>query len=282
MNPYVGPYRITNEELGEGSTGQVRIAVKESDTTKAAVKIVCKRARMNKDQEQRVIQEAQKEINLLQKLQHKNIIKLLHIEEDENYIFIFSEFLEEGDLYSYIQRNGHFDELRARRVFRQMVEALQYCHEQKVCHHDFKLENCVINSDLDLRVIDFGYAVDFENYPAGELLHHYTGSPAYSAIEILDRRPHTESVDVFSLGTSLYFMLAGKFPFCDEEKTTYEQLCRNVRVGFLEFPETFSFEVQDLLKKMLSKESARISWKEIKKHPWMKQEKYINNMMFVY
>jgi len=270
----VGPYLITNEDVGEGASGKVKLAINTVTGAKAAVKFVSKTSR-------HTLEETMREVVLLQKLQqHKNIIKIQHIEDHEKGIFIFTDYLEERDIYSYIQRNGIFDEEIARKLFKQMVAALEYCHLNNVCHHDFKLENCVINKDLELRLIDFGYAVEFQqpntsspspqsSLPNGGLINKYNGSPAYSAPEILFRRPHSETVDIFGLGVCLYYMLTGSFPFCDPERTTYEQLCRNVRNFCLEFPEGVSSDAQDLLKRLLAKEN-RITLQEIRKHPWVK------------
>jgi serine/threonine protein kinase len=129
-------------------------------------------------------------------------------------------------------------------------------HSQRICHSDFKLENCVINRAFDLRVIgmsvflllsrqlsahlsprrrcsDFAYACKI---PQGKLIRKFNGSPAYSAPEILFRRPHDETVDLWSLGVCLFFMLCGYFPFCDEQSTTLQELALNVRAGVLDFP----------------------------------------------
>jgi len=268
----VGPYIITNEDVGEGASGKVKLAINTVTGTKAAVKYVSKTSH-------HTLEETMREVVLLQKLQqHKNIIKIQHIEDQQQGIFIFTDYLEERDLYSYIQRNGIFDEEQARKLFKQMVAALEYCHLNNVCHHDFKLENCVISKDMELRLIDFGYAVEFQqpnsSSPSSSpsntgLIHKYNGSPAYSAPEILFRKPHTETVDIFGLGVCLYYMLTGSFPFCDPERTTYEQLCRNVRNFCLEFPEGVSSDAQDLLKRLLAKEN-RITLQEIRKHPWIK------------
>jgi serine/threonine protein kinase len=267
----VGPYLITNEDIGEGANGKVKLAIHTSTGMKAAVKFVSKTA------SRATLEECLKEVRILQRLQqHKNIVKIQHIEESERGIFIFTDYLEERDLYSYIQRNGVFDEEKARKLFKQMVSSLEYCHVNNICHHDFKLENCVINKEMELRLIDFGYAVEFgtqrDNNNTNGLIHKYNGSPAYSAPEILFRRPHTESVDLFGLGVSLYHMLTGSFPFCDPERTTYEQLVRNVRNFCLTFPEGVSSDAQDLMKRLLAKEN-RITIQEIRKHPWVTYSK---------
>lgn len=151
-----------------------------------------------------------------------------------------------------------------------MVSALANCHKNSVCHHDVKLENCVINGKFDVKLIDFAYAIEFDK-PNSSPFYKFNGSPAYSAPEILFRRPHTETVDIFGLGTCLYYMICHCFPFCDEENTTYEELCRNVRAFCLEFPEGVSEEVKDLIRKLLAREN-RISLKDIKQHPWYRRE----------
>eukprot|EP01119_Soliformovum_irregulare_P007073 TRINITY_DN1947_c0_g1_i2.p1 TRINITY_DN1947_c0_g1~~TRINITY_DN1947_c0_g1_i2.p1 ORF type:complete len:192 (+),score=29.99 TRINITY_DN1947_c0_g1_i2:604-1179(+) len=166
-------------------------------------------------------------------------------------------------------RNGNpFTEDNGRAIFVQMVDALAHCHQSRVCHHDFKLENCVIDSRGHLKVIDFAYAVEFDS--PTRLLRDYHGSPVYSAPEILFRKPHDYTVDIFSLGICLFYMLAGYFPFAkDEENTSFEQLCRNVRSFNLIFPAHFTGEVKDLITKLLRLKD-RVSWDEIKQHPWYK------------
>jgi len=254
----VGPYEILNQDIGFGSTGVVKLA-QDRFGAKFAVKIVSQRDVQLKN-------EALREIAILRSLRHRNIIEIKHVEELKDYIYIFTEYQDNGDLYSQMLRNGNFTEETARPIFVQMVDALAHCHQSRVCHHDFKLENCVIDSRGHLKVIDFAYAVEFDS--PTKLLRDYHGSPVYSAPEILFRKPHDSSVDIFSLGICVFYMLAGYFPFAkDEENTSFEQLCRNVRSFNLIFPAHFSVEVKDLLSKLL-KLKDRVSWEEIKQHPW--------------
>lgn len=128
-------------------------------------------------------------------------------------------------------------------------------------------ENCVVHSDGSLRLIDFAYAVDFSD--PSTPIRSYHGSPAYAAPEVLFHQPHDASVDIYSLGTCLYYMLCGSFPFVkDETTTTFEQLCRNVKAFQLDFPPHLSEDVIDLLSRMITKKD-RISWHEIATHPWV-------------
>jgi serine/threonine protein kinase len=259
----IGPY-IFKENLGHGTTGTVKLAYNTSFGTKSAVKIVNKTVTRKR-------KEAKKEISVLQNLDHKHIIKLEHVEEDPMFIYIFTEYYEEGDLYAYIQRKGLFEESSAKHLFRQMVEAVDFCHKKlRICHHDIKLENLVINGEKHLKLIDFGFAIDLEPSVGKKIIKNYDSSPAYSPLEILQRRPHDETVDIYSLGTCLYYMLVGTFPYCDPHKTSFEELLSNVQSEIIEFPDHISKLVQDLIRRMLRRKS-RLTCEEIRYHPWMDQ-----------
>jgi len=304
-DPYVGDYRITDEEVGEGSNSVVRIAEHATTGARVVVKILLKKTSTPGNSPfstpsnspmgisplstpsgspmgispavmatyqtlaQKIKEETYREVNIMNKLYHENIIRTIQVIEESGYIFLFMEYLQEGDLYSYIQKYGSFEESRARFIFQQMLAAMTFCHEAKICHHDIKLENFVVDQFFRVKLIDFGYAIDFTTKPTTEMFHVFNGSPAYSAPEILDRKPHDESVDVFSLGTCLFYMLSAEFPFCDETRTTYEQLVRNVRGGKICWPDHFSAELRDFLSTMIAKPGHRSSWGQIKMHPWM-------------
>eukprot|EP01116_Phalansterium_solitarium_P003343 TRINITY_DN14164_c0_g1_i1.p1 TRINITY_DN14164_c0_g1~~TRINITY_DN14164_c0_g1_i1.p1 ORF type:complete len:373 (+),score=26.86 TRINITY_DN14164_c0_g1_i1:96-1121(+) len=252
-------FLISAKLLGKGSTGRVLSAVHEdSPGAECAVKIVPKQ---NNEE-----QDPLREIRTLTQLSHDNIIKIQHIEQDGRFFYLFMEHMDRGDLFSAVERAGRLPEAEARVYFKQMASALRHCHEKRICHHDFKLENCVLNSRGELRVIDFGYAI---HVPLGSRISVYPGSPAYSAPEVLCCEPHGLEVDIFSLGVCLYFMVCGKFPFCDPDRTTLEELCVNVRRGRIVFPSFLSSEVAGLLRRMLCPASTRFGWDEIMAHPWL-------------
>jgi len=212
---------------------------------------------------------------------------LEHVEEDYQNIYIFTEYAENGDLFTYMQKNGIFDEGNARKLFSQMVDAVDFLHRKlHICHHDIKLENCVIDDEFTLKLIDFGFAIEMmkeSNISPGspnsssaaamvigkKLMKVYDGSPAYSPLEILMKRPHDESVDIYSMGIVLYYMITGYFPFCDPDKTTFEELCNNVQENRLDFPEGLSPAVQDLIIRMLAPRHNRVSIGEIRLHTWL-------------
>jgi len=262
----IGPFIIKDTILGEGTTGLVKLAFNSCTGEFAAVKIVNKSI-------SRKLKEANKEIKILQKVRDKDtaLIPLEHVEEDAHNIYIFLKYMELGDLYSYIEKTGTFEESDAKKLFRQLLNAVEVCHKKlRICHHDIKLENCVIDSKFNLKLIDFGFAVKIETPEAGDgAIEIYDGSPAYSPLEILLRRPHDESVDIFSMGTCLYYMLYGCFPFCDPDRTSMDELTANLQINDLEFPPSFSTTVEDLLRRMLTKRKNRITLDGIRNHPWL-------------
>jgi serine/threonine protein kinase len=216
----VGPF-VIKETIAMGATGTVKLAIVSSifyltnrilfrsnrrltflhfqntcNGSRCAVKIVNKTVSRRR-------KEARKEIKRLQSAEHENIVALQHVEEDLNNLYIFTEYCDYGDLSQYIQSRGIFDEHLAKKIFVQMVEAVDFCHTQmSICHHDIKLENCVITSDFRLKLIDFGFSVDLEpniEMRKNNSIRIYDSSPAYSPLEILLRKPHDEKVKFCSL-----------------------------------------------------------------------------------
>jgi len=263
----IGSY-ILKEVLGEGTTGTVHAALNTETGKKAAVKIVNKCITKK-------VKEALKEVRILEMYRHENLIELERVEEDNSKIYIFLQYGELGDLYSFTESHGNFDEGTSRFLFKQMVDVIDFCHKKmRICHHDVKLENFVMGADFTLKLIDFGFCSKIVELPAGgkKLLTVYDSSPAYAPLEVLKRKPHDESVDVFSLGVCLYYMLCGCYPFCDPDADTFDTLVQNVRANLLEFPPDVSLSAaaQDIIVRMLAKRKHRITLDELKEHAWFK------------
>eukprot|EP01116_Phalansterium_solitarium_P017234 TRINITY_DN4185_c0_g1_i1.p1 TRINITY_DN4185_c0_g1~~TRINITY_DN4185_c0_g1_i1.p1 ORF type:complete len:338 (+),score=52.27 TRINITY_DN4185_c0_g1_i1:236-1249(+) len=301
----IGPW-LLKESIAVGTTGTVKLSQHVYSGAKAAVKCVDKTiARKRK--------EAKNEIRCLHSVDHDHVIKLEHVQEDPNFIYIFTEYYETGDLYEYVQRHGPMSEMTARMLFHQMVDAIEFCHSRlNIVHHDVKAENFVLRAlpagfsssslgspldyaapagvlagsaanslagpaggfgalseplELHLKLIDFGFAVPLD--PTGQKsIRVFDSSPAYSPLELLLRRPHDESVDLYALGVCLYFMLCRTFPFCSE-KTTHDQLVKNVQAGVIEFPKELklSTAVKHLLSRLLAKVN-RYTIDDVKGSPW--------------
>jgi serine/threonine protein kinase len=104
-----------------------------------------------------------------------------------------------------------FDEKSAKIYFRQLVQAIAYCHRQNICHRDIKLENILINEEGRIKLIDFGFSQMCNNKTR---LSIHCGTPPYMSPEITSKSTYNgQKSDVWALGVSLYLMLHGKFPF---------------------------------------------------------------------
>lgn len=268
-------FSLTETCIGEGSSGKIIVAVENSTGLKAAAKVFSKTGTLSSTK----AKEAAKEARILQSLNHVNIIKLLHLSEDEKSIHLYTELLEK-DVYMYLREQAakgkRISEEMAFGFFQQMVLAVQHLHSKNISHHDIKLENFVLHSDgHHLKLIDFGYATEIS---AGQLIRNWNGSPCYSAPELLFRRPHTESIDVYSLGVCLYYMLSLQFPFCNEDDD-YNELLLNVKAFDLQMPVGISAEAKDLISKMITKtNSNRIHINDILNHPWCKWNQTCNRL----
>lgn len=247
------------KHLGQGSYGNVWLVYNYFMKCYEAVKVV--------DKEKYSMQEITNHIAVNN---HPNIIQFKNIIFTEKYVFIYMEYADKGDLFSLLQAqpNSCFPENIARYCFYQVMEAISYCHLKKILHRDIKLENILITSKGLLKLCDFGYSIQLDkhdvNKPAGSL--------GYFAPEVLLRKTHDgKKADIWSLGVLLYTMVVGKYPFedIDEPKNTMKQIKNILTVNYT-FPRYLSSECMDLISKILIFEpNKRLSFDEIKKHPWI-------------
>lgn len=127
-----------------------------------------------------------------------------------------------------------------------MISAITYCHQRRVCHRDLKLENILLDSNYDLKVIDFGLSNILNEK---QLLKTACGSPSYVAPEVLSgRKYHGPQVDIWSSGIILYAMLCGTLPFDDDDLA---KLYKKIGSGVFEIPQTVSESARDLLKRII-------------------------------
>ena len=212
-----------------------------------------------------------REIEILKMCQHPNIVKLLDIFENQDYIYIVMEKLEGGDLFEYLEKRK-FDvtEKRTKEICHQLAAALYYLHKFGVAHRDLKPENILMALDdnkSDCLIADFGLSrVIGPNESSLEAF----GTLSYVAPEVLEAKPYGKEVDIWSLGVITYLLLSGCLPFDDEEDKEVARQTMYCDPDFSFEPwDKRSPEAIDLVKKMLSKNrKKRPSLEEILKHPW--------------
>ena len=192
-----GSYTLV-ETVGQGTFGEVMLAKERHTRESVAVKILEKSKIVDDDARQRLVNE----ILILQRVQHANLVQLLEVIDEPDCIYLVTEFVGGGELFSYIVNKGRLDEAEASRLFAQMVAAVDSCHRQLVIHRDLKPENVLLDANGDIKVIDFGLGTIL-NY-ADEVLTVACGSPHYAAPEMLLGNGYLgQRADMWSLGVCL-------------------------------------------------------------------------------
>ena len=123
-----------------------------------------------------------REVRLLKLLHHPNIVKLHEVAETNQEIILTMEHADGGELFDYIVTQGRVKEREARRIFRQIVSAVDYCHSNCIIHRDLKPENVLLDKERNVKIIDFGFANMFD--PEAQLAT-FCGSPYYASPEMV-------------------------------------------------------------------------------------------------
>ena len=253
---------VLGQKLGEGTFGTVRLGTNKQTGEKVAIKILEKIKMVNFDDKKRL----EREINILKKIHHPNIVKLFCVIETERQIFIVMEYIKGNELFQYIVLKRKLEEEEACYFFLQIINCIDYLHKLKITHRDLKAENIIIEQNKkEIKLIDFGLSNTYEN---GQLLSTACGSPIYAAPEMLEGKLYKGStVDIWSAGVILYYMLCGNFPF---EDVSNDNLYRKIIKGKFDIPKSISKDAKDLINKILVvNPNKRINIKDIKKHPWV-------------
>jgi serine/threonine protein kinase len=256
---------VLEEELGQGATASVWKARHVRAPIWAAVKRIEKRPEMNQNQIFR-------EIILHQQTNHPFIAKLFDTGEDETHYYLIQEFAGDRTLLSLLRQVGRLSENCARKHFLQLISAIDYLHNDRhIVHRDIKLENILIDSHDNIKLIDFGLGRGF--LPENPLFSTLCGSPAYVAPEVIQAKRYTTSADIWSCGIVLFALTAGFLPFFDSiPQNNLWKICTSP----LNLPPFISLQLADLLSHMLSKDpEQRISLAGIINHPWFSHKEYL-------
>lgn len=249
--------------LGKGSFGKVKLALHAISGEKVAIKVL-ERSKLLKDDD---MMRVRREVDILSKVRHPNIVQLYETVETEKYFFFIMEYAEEGELSEYIETRERLSEEEAAKFFRQLIEAIQYLHSIGCAHRDIKPSNILVDWRKDIKLIDFGLG---NLYEESEKLKTACGSPCYAAPEIISGDKYDPMmVDVWSSGITLYAMLCGDLPFSEESKT---ELYDRILGCKFTIPKYLSPAAADLLRKLLVRDvSKRIDIEAILEHPFLKK-----------
>ncbi|KAL4508143.1 hypothetical protein ABPG72_021516 [Tetrahymena utriculariae] len=258
------------QTIGEGGFGKVVLAEHKQTKEKFAIKYVNTSLIGNASDIDMVFREAE----VLKNLNHRNIVRIFNCYTLKGMEVVFiMEYLQGGELLEYVTKKGRLSELEARQFFRQIVDAIQYCHKENVIHRDLKLENILLSQSTSssiIKIIDFGIA-GVGNLNTNKL---NVGSLRYMAPEVLLKQVQSlqKSIDIWSLGVILYTLVVGNLPFNGEtpseiiQKITTSDYCFPMQVEAI-----LTDEIKDLIINILIvNPEKRFSLKQIRQHEWMK------------
>jgi len=144
------------KQLGEGAFSVVKEGQNRQTLDSYAIKIVTK-AKLSKEDEVAL----KDEIEVLEDLKHKHIIRLYDVFEEQQHYFLVTEKMMGGELFDRIVQKSYYNEKEARDTCEIIFSAIHYCHQKKVAHRDLKPENLLLtseNDDSDIKIADFGFA----------------------------------------------------------------------------------------------------------------------------
>nr|XP_054758286.1 MAP/microtubule affinity-regulating kinase 3-like isoform X2 [Lytechinus pictus] len=212
-----------------------------------------------------VSQQVYREVKIMKLLDHPNIVKLFEVIETDKTLYLAMEYASGGEVFDYLVAHGRMKEKEARAKFRQIVSAVQYCHQKRVVHRDLKAENLLLDKDLNIKIADFGFSNEFT---IGCKLDTFCGSPPYAAPELFQGKKYDgPEVDVWSLGVILYTLVSGSLPF---DGQNLKELRERVLRGKYRIPFYMSTDCENLLKRFLMLNPAKRAMLEmIMKDKWM-------------
>ena len=297
--------------IGQGAFGKVNLGLNILTGRIVAVKSFNKN---NSELTGDNMKKIKYETDLMKKLNHPNITKILEMFEDEKFFLIIMEYINGGNLFSFVKKRRKLSEKTAKFLFRQIILGIKYIHEQNIVHRDIKLENLLIDLNNNVKICDFGIGRKLENKK--QLLHDQCGTLMYMAPEILlsskEKGYEGFPVDIWSAGISLYIMLSGTLPFNYKNKKKHKnneeendedyneeeeeesissskskskkndddnfELQYNIVYKEPKHIEKISDEARDLLKGLLNKDpKKRFTCDQILNHPWLYNFKEKNN-----
>ena len=215
--------------LGKGAYANVRLVTNKLTHEKYAMKIY-EKEKLNSNSKKSCVY---KEIQILKKLRHKNIVKLIEVISTEKEVLIVQELIEGISLREYYNneiRNQKGISIHKENIFRiifkQIFEAMDYLHKLGMAHRDIKLENILIKKNYEIKIIDFGFGM---YNPENKLQKFFCGTPNYMPPEIAEKKPYIgQLADMWSLGILVYKIFCADFPFKGKNE---KELYKSIKTG---------------------------------------------------
>ncbi|RKO88960.1 kinase-like domain-containing protein [Blyttiomyces helicus] len=263
----LGAYEVLRT-LGSGAFALVVLARDRRSEREVAIKLLSKSRGVGKDG---FLGGHAQELDILKSVSHPNIVSLLDSFDTPAYHCLVLEYVPGGELFDLISSPTALAEDAARRIFGELVDAVGYLHEKRICHRDLKMENILLTATRSIKLTDFGLARRFD--PSIPLVAR-CGSEEYAAPEVIQAQPYDgRKTDIWALGIILFALLTKHLPFCilpgQRPKTMFHKIAR-ADYRFPASAEGVSEDAKDLVRIILQANPARrATIEEICAHPWL-------------
>lgn len=260
----LGRYEV-GKLLGHGTFAKVYHARNIKTNDSVAIKVIDKEKILKGG----LIAHIKREISILRRVRHPNIVQLFEVMATKAKIYFVMEYVRGGELFNKVAK-GRLKEEVARKYFQQLISAVAFCHARGVFHRDLKPENLLLDENGNLKVSDFGLSAVSDQIRQDGLFHTFCGTPAYVAPEVLARKGYDAAkVDIWSCGVILFVLMAGYLPFHDQNVMI---MYKKIYKGEFRCPRWFSPELIRLLSRLLdTNPEKRITLQEVMENKWFKK-----------
>uniref|UniRef100_A0A1A8S077 Serine/threonine-protein kinase sgk-1 n=2 Tax=Nothobranchius rachovii TaxID=451742 RepID=A0A1A8S077_9TELE len=251
--------------IGQGSFGKVLLARHRKQGDYYAVKVLQKQMIIKRREQKHVMVERNV---LLKGLQHPFLVGLHFSFQTPSALYFVLDYVNGGELFYHLQKDGSFPEPRAAFYAAEMAAALGYLHSLHIVYRDLKPENILLDRDGHVMITDFGLCK--EGVAIDGIMLTICGTPEYLAPEVLKGHPYSPAVDWWGLGVVLFEMICGLPPFYSHSKV---EMLENILYSPLQLPSGLSASAESLLQGLLERDVSKrlgqdLDIEELKDHPF--------------
>ena len=268
-------YREGDSYIGKGAFGEVWKVSHKMTGKIYVIKVMDKSIIKG----QRLIDQINREIEIMYKLNHPHVIRLINHFEDDEKFYLIMPYASKGQLYSLLRRQVRFDQRTAAQYMREVIEAVRYIHSfsPKIIHRDIKPENLLLDNNYRVLLSDFGWSNFLDD---NEYRKTFCGTPEYLSPEMAKKEGHNEMVDIWALGVLMFEFLAGYAPFSG---SCPKELYANIKKLKINWPVDFPPLAKNLITKILKlNPTERLSVEEILDHAWFTQNPPLRHVLTNY
>ncbi|XP_056372519.1 inactive serine/threonine-protein kinase PLK5 [Hyla sarda] len=243
QDPESGRLYKRGKLLGKGAFGRCYKCTDVSSSQVFAVKMISHTRKTMIQQRGGV----EKEIELHSQLKHRNIVRFYHHFQDQKYKYLVMEYCRNKSVAHILRVRKLLTEPEVRYYMKQILQGVQFLHQQGIIHRDLKLSNFFIAKNMVVKIGDLGLATSVEQ--CEKVPGVICGTPNYLAPEVLAKDGHSFKSDIWALGCIMYTMLTGYSPF---RARSQKEMYYFIREGFFPMPSYMSLYARRLIISVLA------------------------------